>query len=472
LKSGAEMPLPRASGAPCAALDRPISVSPSMPPLPELASTALLHGLLALFVAVLAAYAALDMARRVRIVRVEIGPRWLIGAAIALGTGIASVQIILVGAQTLPFALGYDVWAVFGAWLMAMAVALLGFGAAAGKAIAPRRLALGSAGLALGTVACQIVTMQTMGLAPGIEWRTFMLLLAAFAALLMMAPALWIFFRTRSRSERRGPFQQVLAAAALGVSVVLSQWIVIGAADIGSQASSTFARQLPSGTLIALASLGSVSLLVMMLVSSLLEAQMRRSLRRAKGELQKQSFTDPLTELPNRLMFEGALAQAVREADRGEGRLALLAIDLDGFKPINQTHGHHSGDQMLREIASRLRARVRPDDVVARLGGDEFLLLLAGNPTRDDVSQLAATLLDAIGQPFALNGREAAITCSIGMAMYPEHGAMTTLIAHAETALRAAKSTGGETACFFELRMLSGAREHTDLLRDLRRALA
>jgi diguanylate cyclase (GGDEF)-like protein len=444
-----------------------------MPPLPpEFAPIASLHGLLALFVAVLAAYAALDMARRVQIARADIGPRWLFGAAVALGTGTASTHVILVGAQTLPFALGYDAWAMLGAWLMAMAVALLGLGWAGGRLVTRQRVLVGACGLALGIVASQVVAMQTMGLRPGVEWRWPALAAAAFAALLVTLPTLWVFFQVRLRSRRRAPAWQAIAAFGLGSAVVVSEVLVIVAAGLAEQRLSVFATQLPSGTLIGLASLGSVSLLVMMLVSSLLEAQMRRSLRRAKGELQKQSFTDPLTELPNRLMFEGALAQAVRDADTNEGRLALLAIGLDRFKSINQQFGHGSGDRLLREIAARLRARVRPNDVVARLGGDEFLLLLAGNPTRDEAMQLAARLIETIAQPCTLNGREATLTCSIGMAMYPEHGAMATLIAHADAALRTAKSTGGETACIFELRMLSGAPEHIDLLRDLRRALA
>ena len=108
--------------------------------------------------------------------------------------------------------------------------------------------------------------------------------------------------------------------------------------------------------------------------------------------------------------------------------------------------------------------------MVARLSGDEFLMLLTGNPAPDEATSLAVTLLEAVAAPFRVSGR-VSVTCSIGIAMYREHGAMATLIAHAKTALRAAKQTGGETSCIFELRMMSGVREHTDLLRDLRRAV-
>jgi diguanylate cyclase (GGDEF)-like protein len=264
----------------------------------------------------------------------------------------------------------------------------------------------------------------------------------------------------------------MLASLLFALGIVTSERAVVEAADLTTQTFSAFDLKLPSSILVGLATLGSVALLVTMLIASLLEAQMRRSLRHAKSELQRQALTDPLTGLPNRLTFEAALAQAVRDADGGAARIALLAISLDGFKPVNEMYGHHNGDLLLSEIARRLREHARPGDTVARLGGDEFLLLRTGNPTREEAAALAATLLDAVGAPFRLSGRDVAVSCSTGIAMYPEHGAMATLIAHAETALRVAKGSGGETSCFFEAHMTGSAREQTDLLRDLRRALS
>ncbi len=171
-------------------------------------------------------------------------------------------------------------------------------------------------------------------------------------------------------------------------------------------------------------------------------------------------------------MFEGTLAHDVHKADAARERMALLFIDLDGFKPVNESLGHHMGDLMLREIATRLKHFARPDDRVAHLGGDEFLMLVRGNPSAEDAAIFAERLQASIGEPCAMNGREAAVSSSVGIAMYPEHAAMSDLIAHAEAAMRAAKSGGGASHCFFEPRMVSGARDQLELLRDLRRALA
>ena len=123
-------------------------------------------------------------------------------------------------------------------------------------------------------------------------------------------------------------------------------------------------------------------------------------------------------------MFEGMLAQAVQQADASGERMAMLFIDLDGFKPVNESLGHHMGDLMLREIATRLKRFARPDDRVAHLGGDEFLMLIRGNPSEEDAATFAERMQGQIGEPCKMNGREAAVSSSIGIAMYPEHGAM------------------------------------------------
>ena len=196
------------------------------------------------------------------------------------------------------------------------------------------------------------------------------------------------------------------------------------------------------------------------------QAESRKAQRRHGMDAAK----DPLTGLPTRQLFEGLLAQSVQRADADQQRLALLLVNLDGFKPINQSFGHLGGDHVLREVAARLRALAMPH-MAARMAGDEFLMLLAGDPQAADASALAARVIAAIGAPFKVEGRDATISCSIGVAMYPEHGAKSTMIAHAHAAMGAAKATGGASHAFFEPRMIKGVRDDVELLRDLRLAL-
>jgi diguanylate cyclase len=226
----------------------------------------------------------------------------------------------------------------------------------------------------------------------------------------------------------------------------------------------------PDGTQPALALLATVSGLL--LSRHLLRRQLRTRSARAADRRQRGvlSPNDPLTGLPTRQLFEGALAQAVLQADAAQQRLALLLINLDGFKPVNQSFGHLGGDQVLREVAARLRALAMPH-MAARMGGDEFLMLLSGDPLARDASALATEVIAALGAPYKVDARMATLSCSIGVAMYPEHGAKSTLIVHAHAAMGVAKEAGGSSHAFFEPRMLKGVRDDVELLRDLRMVL-
>jgi len=310
-----------------------------------------------------------------------------------------------------------------------------------------------------------------VGLRPAIAWTPLPSAAAFALAALGSGIAFAAFYHTSTRKPHfaaawRGAAVLVLTAAMLG-----SQELMLGMAQLDSRTFSAYDQRVTSSTLNVLATVGALALLVAMRLSAVLEATMQRSLERARHDLQKLSFTDALTGLPNRLMFEGQLAEAVGRCDARRGRIALLFVALDGFKPVNETFGHRAGDRILREVASRLNALKGTEDRIARLGGDEFLLLMAGDPRKEDAARLAAAMLESLSAPYKDTNREVTLSCSIGIAAYPEHGGATTLISHADAATRAAKGNGGATYCFFEPRMLSDAREQVDLLRDLRQAL-
>jgi diguanylate cyclase (GGDEF)-like protein len=179
---------------------------------------------------------------------------------------------------------------------------------------------------------------------------------------------------------------------------------------------------------------------------------------------------DRLTGLPGLTSFEGTLLQAARRADAESTQLALLFVNLDDLKSVNMAAGRVAGDYVLRQSAKRLRALVKPF-MAARLVGDEFLLLMADDPQPRDASGLAQRIQASIAAPFPLERGEISLSCSVGIAMYPEHGAMSTMIAHAQAAMGAARAAGGASHAFFEPRMMQGRRDQLELLKDLRRAL-
>ncbi|HKJ70137.1 MAG TPA: GGDEF domain-containing protein, partial [Gammaproteobacteria bacterium] len=137
-------------------------------------------------------------------------------------------------------------------------------------------------------------------------------------------------------------------------------------------------------------------------------------------QIQHLAQHDQLTDLPNRSLFNDRLQQAIRRADRRGNRVALLFCDLNDFKSINDRFGHHAGDQLLQEVAERLRACGRREDTVARVGGDEFILLLEGISARDEAEGVARRLQQALATPFQVAGEQRCIGVSIGLAFYPD----------------------------------------------------
>ena len=180
---------------------------------------------------------------------------------------------------------------------------------------------------------------------------------------------------------------------------------------------------------------------------------------------------DPVTGLATRLWLEDQLAAAVMRAEARQRCLALLYIDLDGFKPVNDSFGYASGDALLREVGQRLQGMGRSSDTLARLGADEFLMLLDGDPDSASAALVAERVRHSLQRPYTVQGKEVHLSCSIGIAMYPAHGPRGKLIARADAAMLAAKHAGGNMHCFFEASMDHDAQGAIDLQRDLRRAI-
>lgn len=181
---------------------------------------------------------------------------------------------------------------------------------------------------------------------------------------------------------------------------------------------------------------------------------------------------DSLTDLPNRETFNGLLREAIDAAQRHDHRFAVLFIDLDRFKVINDSLGHEAGDLLLLEVANRLRGALRASDVVARLGGDEFVVILDQCGEIDDVQHIATGLLAALAEPMELAGHECHTTASIGIAMYPANGAdAQTLTKNADMAMYLAKEDGKNGYRFFSKEVKTQSIERLSLESALRRAL-
>ncbi len=214
--------------------------------------------------------------------------------------------------------------------------------------------------------------------------------------------------------------------------------------------------------------------LIVSVLDSRLEARtsvLATSSHEANRELIQLALHDNLTKLPNRMLLDDRLEQAIQQAIRDDRRFAVLFMDLDGFKAVNDAYGHHLGDLLLIEVAERIRANVRAQDTIARLGGDEFVLLIEAREPAD-AATLAEKLVKRISQPYQISRHEVRISASIGIALYPGDGQTRhELMINADAAMYHAKDQGRNGYCFFESSMNANAQEQLQLLHDLRQAL-
>lgn len=227
------------------------------------------------------------------------------------------------------------------------------------------------------------------------------------------------------------------------------------------------------------AALGSLLLIIVIGLLGRLSWQLQSARTRAMKEriahahrVEYLAYHDNLTDLPNRALFSRLFNQAIHQASRYHKQLALLFLDLDHFKSINDSLGHDVGDELLQELGRRLSQSVRESDIVARLGGDEFVILLPEINEDSQVKPVTDKILAAVGKPFTLAGQEFRITISIGGALYPLDGEdEQTLMKNADTAMYYAKERGRDNFQFYSEELNSDSLEHLTLESSMRKAL-
>jgi diguanylate cyclase len=198
-----------------------------------------------------------------------------------------------------------------------------------------------------------------------------------------------------------------------------------------------------------------------------------RQLREAEARIRHLAHNDALTGLPNRVTFKDCFERALEAAAAKRGHVAVLCLDLDRFKEVNDVFGHAIGDTVLTETVQRLAAVLGHGDLLARLGGDEFAVLQEPVSAMEEPGAVAERLIAAMNAPFDVDGRTASVGVSVGVAIFPQHGrTVQDLLANADTALYRAKSDGGSTCRYFDQEMDSIVRSRRALAQDLRHAVA
>ncbi len=447
---------------------------------PAFAEVSYNHWVVALsfLIASYASFVALDLAQRVRTTDPTIARAWRVGGSLALGTGIWSMHFVGMLAATLPFEVGYGHAVTALSWVAAVLVSSVALHTASLPTLNLARLVRGALAMGAGICAMHYLGMASLDVTPGIQWNWLLVLASAAIAVVASAVALVIFFALRGYRGVAARNRQVLAALVMGAAISGMHYTGMAAAEFSAASRCLTDGALHGESLGVIVTVAAALLLSMAMFTSLLDARIQArnerlamSLKAANAELQQIAFRDALTGLPNRLLFDERVASAVERCRRDRTQLALLFIDLDGFKPVNDSFGHRVGDAVLQEVGRRLSFGLRASDTVARVGGDEFVLLLEAAGDSASVAQVAQRLIDVVSAPMELGGHDMRLSCSVGIAMFPSDGPEAELMAHADAAMYAAKRAGGASYAFFEAHMNAGVREQLELQRDLRLAI-
>ncbi|CRM67969.1 MULTISPECIES: putative bifunctional diguanylate cyclase/phosphodiesterase [Pseudomonas] len=433
---------------------------------------------ISLCVAILASYTALDLTGRIATAKGRTVYLWIAGGALAMGVGVWSMHFIGMLALRLPFALGFDA----GITALSLLIAVLSSGFALWLVSQPRlpvwQLAFGALIMGAGISCMHYTGMAAMRMTPGIDYDPALFGASLLIAVAASGAALWIAFNLR----RNTPYVRLArggAAMVMGVAIVGMHYTGMAAARFADDSFCGAALNGLSGRgLDNLVLVTSLAVLIIALLTSLLDARLQartaalaHSLTLANQELTHLALHDMLTGLPNRTLLADRITQAMQAVREQGGCFALMFIDLDGFKPVNDAFGHHLGDLLLREVGQRLREDLRSQDTLARIGGDEFVLLVQLTQPQDALG-LAERQVVLINQAFQVAEHDLKISASVGIALFPGNGSTPQeLLMNADAAMYHAKGLGKNGYSFFEASMNTNARKQLQLLQDLRNAL-
>jgi diguanylate cyclase (GGDEF)-like protein len=433
---------------------------------------------LSILVAILASYTALALASRITASAGAAAAAWLVGGAFAMGTGIWSMHFIGMLAFSLPIPMSYNVLVTAESMFIAIVVSGFALFTASRSSLSLRNLAAGGILMGIGISSMHYTGMAAMEIVPGIRYDLALFAASIAIAIAASTAALWIAFTLRADGARR-VYARLGAAVIMGGAIAGMHYTGMAAARFaantictgGSLADNSWmAATLAAITFLILCGTLSLSVLDARMESK--TALMATSLRQANAELQHLVLHDTLTKLPNRLLLEDRVQQAVEECRRTGAHCAVLFVDLDRFKTLNDSLGHFAGDVVLRTVAERLRASVREEDTVSRMGGDEFVILLRHVARAEDAGEVGRKIIDALSRPIVLNEHELRIGSSIGVSVFPQHGdSSTRLIANADAAMYHVKKSGGSSLAFFAPEMSTFFPKRLAMENELRAAL-
>lgn len=431
---------------------------------------------LSIAMAIAAAYAAIDMVGRIRAAERWHGYYWLTAGTLAMGTGIWSMHFIGMLAFKLPIAMGYDIGLTALSWGMAVVGCGIGLRLASRSELTPRTLMAGGSFMAAAILGMHYTGMYAMQIQPGIVYDPAWVIGSIIVAFVASCAGVWMAFSVRE-THRLGTIATKTGAAVLkGGAIAGAHYTAMAGSQFPVDSVSSAATSLDSNWLAVLVAISSILLLGTSWMASALDRRLEsrtallvESLRQANEQLRHTTRHDPLTDLANRRLLTECLDEADARWQQSSHGFAVVYMDIDGFKLLNDNLGHDVGDQALQDVATGLTEAVRCDDVVARVGGDEFVILLRDITSAHTIETIVEDLLQAVQ---TLRTANTQLSVSIGSAQCPDHGENGSgLMAAADQAMFNAKKAGKNRHARFQSHMAMQTADAFAIRRELSDAI-
>lgn len=426
-------------------------------------------------VAFIASFIALDSAGKVAISSRRESTFWRLSGGATLGMGIWSMHFIGMLAMKMSMPINYHFSLTAFSFLIALISATLAINIAiSGQTLSTKRLIVATSLLSTGVVAMHYVGMVAIVEHVAIRWQFSLILLSVVIAIIASGIGLWLAFHLR-QNTRRALINRLIAALVMALAIASMHYTGMGAATF-----THFGHTAHDGlsTLELSIWVCAITLVILgiMLVISMVDSQLRTSrladnLHQLNCQLEHQVHFDALTGLANRTQIDACLQTCLRHSKLHQQHFALVFIDLDRFKIVNDTWGHHIGDQLLISSTQRIYSCLDDTMTLARLGGDEFILLVP-NSNREAISVLMTRIASAVKEPFTLFGHTIRVSLSAGSSLYPEHGStLHELKVKADTAMYHVKQAGRNGWAIYTPEMEAIADTPPTFLQELSQAL-
>ncbi len=415
----------------------------------------------------LACFTAVNMLWRSKSHHAAARAAWLTGAAFVFGTGVWTTHFVAMLAFRSDLLIGYHAFeTALSLIIVCTGTSAMFWAFALGQHSSVLRA---SAGMLLGAVvgAMHFVGADAMRFNGSPLPDPIYIAAALSVGMLLAGLALLIGGGLKTTSRR------LISAALLACAIVGLHFTGVSAITVVPGRSEVAEGLMLATPLLAVVVIAAATMiLIVCLFSSFVDQYLAWRTLREEGSLRHMAHHDFLTGLPNRLAFGHALGAILQDATRQSVGCAVLCLDVDRFKLVNDLYGHQAGDEVLKRAAGRLQSLTRPTDVVARISGDEFVVAMAPGTDPDAASSLAVRLVTALSEPIILDGQQISVGASIGVAIYPKDGTDAgELLRNADMALYQAKRDGRGTHRFFEPTMNERLRNRQNLEQDLRRGL-